>query len=113
MIRQSEGAAATAETKVEERPEKTYGQKDNALWAPTGWVHVEKDIDFSDPKVIIKSFKHSLFLWCGILFYNKYTLDKDRQAFTNKPVKEVFGLDRECLQELVANMDNFTEPCPE
>lgn len=51
MIRQSEGAAATVEAKGDERPEKTYGQKDNALWAPTGWVHVEKDIDFSDPKV--------------------------------------------------------------
>lgn len=25
---------------------------DNTLWCPTGWVHVERDIDFSDPKVI-------------------------------------------------------------
>lgn len=24
---------------------------DNALWRPSGWVHVERDIDFSDPKV--------------------------------------------------------------
>ncbi|XP_045515508.1 uncharacterized protein LOC123708709 isoform X2 [Pieris brassicae] len=48
MIRQSEGV--TTEAKNEERTEKTCSQKDNALWAPTGWVHVEKDIDFSDPK---------------------------------------------------------------
>lgn len=51
MIRQSEGAAAAIEVKSEEKQEKAYAQKDNALWAPTGWVHVEKDIDFSDPKV--------------------------------------------------------------
>lgn len=51
MIRQSEGGAAIVDVKNEERQEKTYAQKDNALWAPTGWVHVEKDIDFSDPKV--------------------------------------------------------------
>lgn len=44
MIRQSEGT--TSEVKTEEKT-----QKDGALWAPTGWVHVEKDIDFSDPKV--------------------------------------------------------------
>ncbi|XP_052737679.1 uncharacterized protein LOC112047515 isoform X2 [Bicyclus anynana] len=50
MIRQSESGAAIAEVKNEERQEKTYSQKDSALWAPTGWVHVEKDIDFSDPK---------------------------------------------------------------
>ncbi|XP_045491479.1 uncharacterized protein LOC123691227 isoform X1 [Colias croceus] len=48
MIRQSEGAPA--EVKNEERTENAYAQKDSALWAPTGWVHVEKDIDFSDPK---------------------------------------------------------------
>ncbi|CAK1552603.1 unnamed protein product [Leptosia nina] len=48
MIRQSEGV--TSEVKKENGSEKTYAQKDNALWAPTGWVHVEKDIDFSDPK---------------------------------------------------------------
>ncbi|XP_061383388.1 uncharacterized protein LOC116767620 isoform X4 [Danaus plexippus] len=50
MIRQSEGAATTTDVKTEEGQEKPYGQKDSALWAPTGWVHVEKDIDFSDPK---------------------------------------------------------------
>lgn len=50
MIRQSEGAAVT-DVKMEERTEKGQGHKDSALWAPTGWVHVEKDIDFSDPKV--------------------------------------------------------------
>ncbi|XP_069365493.1 uncharacterized protein [Maniola hyperantus] len=50
MIRQSEGGAAVAEVKAEEQQEKPYAQKDSALWAPTGWVHVEKDIDFSDPK---------------------------------------------------------------
>ncbi|CAG5011709.1 unnamed protein product [Parnassius apollo] len=48
MIRQSEGPAAAAEVKVSD--EKACANKDNALWAPTGWVHVEKDIDFSDPK---------------------------------------------------------------
>lgn len=48
MIRQSEGSAASGEVKLEEKTEKS--QKDGALWAPTGWVHVEKDIDFSDPK---------------------------------------------------------------
>lgn len=52
MIRQSEGTAPT-EMKVEDGGEKSNGHKDNALWAPTGWVHVEKDIDFSDPKVIL------------------------------------------------------------
>lgn len=52
MIRQSEGAATTTDVKTEEGQEKPYGQKDSALWAPTGWVHVEKDIDFSDPKVL-------------------------------------------------------------
>ncbi|CAH0747976.1 unnamed protein product [Diatraea saccharalis] len=49
MIRQSESTAVT-DTKVEEQPDKAHSHKDNALWAPTGWVHVEKDIDFSDPK---------------------------------------------------------------
>lgn len=49
MIRQSEGSAASSEIKQEERSDKSH--KDGALWAPTGWVHVEKDIDFSDPKV--------------------------------------------------------------
>ncbi|XP_063377787.1 uncharacterized protein LOC134664971 isoform X1 [Cydia fagiglandana] len=44
MIRQSEGAS---DVKSEDRGQ---AQKDGALWAPTGWVHVEKDIDFSDPK---------------------------------------------------------------
>ncbi|KAJ0180306.1 hypothetical protein K1T71_003710 [Dendrolimus kikuchii] len=48
MIRQSEGSAASGEVKLEERSDKSH--KDGALWAPTGWVHVEKDIDFSDPK---------------------------------------------------------------
>lgn len=48
MIRQSEGTTSTAE----ERGEKPHSHKDGALWAPTGWVHVEKDIDFSDPKVV-------------------------------------------------------------
>lgn len=46
MIRQSEGPAIS---EVKDQVEKSH--KDNALWAPTGWVHVEKDIDFSDPKV--------------------------------------------------------------
>ncbi|XP_050344909.1 uncharacterized protein LOC126769937 isoform X3 [Nymphalis io] len=50
MIRQSEGATAATEIKGDEKQEKSYAHKDNALWAPTGWVHVEKDIDFSDPK---------------------------------------------------------------
>lgn len=49
MIRQSEGTTSTAE----ERGEKPHSHKDGALWAPTGWVHVEKDIDFSDPKVVL------------------------------------------------------------
>lgn len=51
MIRQSEGPTVTAEPKTEDRIEKTCANRDQALWAPTGWVHVEKDIDFSDPKV--------------------------------------------------------------
>lgn len=46
MIRQSE--SSTSEVRSED---KTPAHKDGALWAPTGWVHVEKDIDFSDPKV--------------------------------------------------------------
>ncbi|RVE54999.1 hypothetical protein evm_000366 [Chilo suppressalis] len=45
MIRQSESTAVT-----EEQPDKSHSHKDGALWAPTGWVHVERDIDFSDPK---------------------------------------------------------------
>ncbi|KAL4714175.1 hypothetical protein ACJJTC_008529, partial [Scirpophaga incertulas] len=45
MIRQSEGPTSSV-TKVE----RAGKQRDAALWAPTGWVHVEKDIDFSDPK---------------------------------------------------------------
>lgn len=49
MIRQSEGPAVS---EVKDPVEKTHTHKDGALWAPTGWVHVEKDIDFSDPKVI-------------------------------------------------------------
>ncbi|VVC95345.1 unnamed protein product, partial [Leptidea sinapis] len=49
MIRQSEGAVLS-EVRNEEKPEKAQVQKDNALWTHTGWVHVEKDIDFSDPK---------------------------------------------------------------
>ncbi|XP_072943629.1 uncharacterized protein [Epargyreus clarus] len=44
MIRQSEGAG---EARGEERG---AGGRDAALWAHTGWVHVERDIDFSDPK---------------------------------------------------------------
>lgn len=48
MIRQSEGPAIS---EVKNKVEKTHSHKDSALWAPTGWVHVEKDIDFSDPKV--------------------------------------------------------------
>ncbi|KAJ8725419.1 hypothetical protein PYW08_003602 [Mythimna loreyi] len=52
MIRQSEGTTSGAEGKTEERRDKpsAHAHKDSALWAPTGWVHVEKDIDFSDPK---------------------------------------------------------------
>ncbi|XP_041977789.1 uncharacterized protein LOC121732073 isoform X2 [Aricia agestis] len=50
MIRQSEGPLTVNEVKQEDKTEKTCLNKDNALWAPTGWVHVEKDIDFSDPK---------------------------------------------------------------
>ncbi|KAJ2952538.1 hypothetical protein O0L34_g6857 [Tuta absoluta] len=48
MIRQSEGASAP-ESK-EDRVDRTHSHKDSALWGPSGWVHVEKDIDFSDPK---------------------------------------------------------------
>ncbi|XP_048479443.1 uncharacterized protein LOC105390148 isoform X3 [Plutella xylostella] len=52
MIRQSEGPTAIgAGEKNEEKVElRSQANKDSALWAPTGWVHVEKDIDFSDPK---------------------------------------------------------------
>lgn len=52
MIRQSESTPGTSEVKAEEG-DKAHAHKDSALWAPTGWVHVEKDIDFSDPKVDI------------------------------------------------------------
>lgn len=51
MIRQSEATTTGTETLSESRTDKTLAHKDSALWAPTGWVHVEKDIDFSDPKV--------------------------------------------------------------
>lgn len=57
MIRQSEGPAATAGPQSEDGTEKTCANRDEALWAPTGWVHVEKDIDFSDPKVRMFLFK--------------------------------------------------------
>ncbi|XP_059061786.1 uncharacterized protein LOC131854668 isoform X4 [Achroia grisella] len=49
MIRQND-TSTTSGVKTEDRKEKTHAHKDGALWAPTGWVHVEKDIDFSDPK---------------------------------------------------------------
>lgn len=48
MIRQSEATTTSGEARGEE---KAPAHRDGALWAPTGWVHVEKDIDFSDPKV--------------------------------------------------------------
>ncbi|XP_075969183.1 uncharacterized protein LOC142972194 isoform X3 [Anticarsia gemmatalis] len=48
MIRQSEAAVSSGDVKAEEKGDAAH--KDAALWAPTGWVHVEKDIDFSDPK---------------------------------------------------------------
>ncbi|XP_037295610.1 uncharacterized protein LOC115450491 isoform X3 [Manduca sexta] len=66
MIRQSEVTPPGSDTKSEERGSSgsegsggagsvggvqgAAGQRDAALWAHTGWVHVEKDIDFSDPK---------------------------------------------------------------
>ncbi|GBP78999.1 hypothetical protein EVAR_63001_1, partial [Eumeta japonica] len=45
MIRQNENPS-TRKKGIDAQPE----HKDNELWAPTSWVHVEKDIDFSDPK---------------------------------------------------------------
>lgn len=62
MIRQSEGSAAVLEIKSEDGVEKSHVNKDSALWAPTGWVHVEKDIDFSDPKVTLLLFRFLYFL---------------------------------------------------
>ncbi|XP_053623935.1 uncharacterized protein LOC128682914 isoform X3 [Plodia interpunctella] len=47
MIRQND---ATSSAGAEQRAAPAPAQRDAALWAPTGWVHVEKDIDFSDPK---------------------------------------------------------------
>lgn len=47
MIRQSEAPVTSGEVKMDDT---SHPHKDAALWAPTGWVHVEKDIDFSDPK---------------------------------------------------------------
>lgn len=47
MIRQSDAGSG----EVKSDGEKSNGHKDSALWGATGWVHVEKDIDFSDPKV--------------------------------------------------------------
>lgn len=51
MIRQSESQTNRPESRSDET--QTFPHKDSALWAPTAWVHVEKDIDFSDPKVLI------------------------------------------------------------
>ncbi|XP_012548954.1 uncharacterized protein LOC101740438 isoform X3 [Bombyx mori] len=50
MIRQSETGTPGNEPKNDEKNDKGNSHKDSELWAPTGWVHVEKDIDFSDPK---------------------------------------------------------------
>lgn len=53
MIRQSENQVLTeAKSSGEKAAPGSHPHKDNELWAPTGWVHVQKDIDFSDPKVI-------------------------------------------------------------
>lgn len=51
MIRQSEGPTTSNQNGSDDRDVKLRTHKDNELWAPTGWVHVQKDIDFSDPKV--------------------------------------------------------------
>lgn len=44
---------------------------DLACCCPTGWVHVERDIDFTDPKVRIQSVYQYMFLvkgtWCKLL----------------------------------------------
>lgn len=50
MIRQSEGANSEQIVGEERKDTRPRPHKDSALWAPTGWVHVQKDIDFSDPK---------------------------------------------------------------
>lgn len=55
MIRQSDATSTGSDARTEDRKDKMNAHKDSALWAPTGWVHVEKDIDFSDPKVAITS----------------------------------------------------------
>lgn len=45
MIRKGEENTVTQETQV------PLEKLDLACCCPTGWVHVERDIDFTDPKV--------------------------------------------------------------
>lgn len=47
MIRKGEENTVTQETQV------PLEKLDLACCCPTGWVHVERDIDFTDPKVSI------------------------------------------------------------
>lgn len=46
MIRKGEDNAVTNESQV------ALEKLDLACCCPTGWVHVERDIDFTDPKVL-------------------------------------------------------------
>lgn len=48
MIRKGEDNAAVT---VNNDPHLTLEKLDLACCCPTGWVHVERDIDFTDPKV--------------------------------------------------------------
>lgn len=49
MIRKGEENSGNNEV-VNETP-CVFHSSDKALWKPSGWVHVEKEIDFNDPKV--------------------------------------------------------------
>lgn len=49
MIRKGEEPSHVSSSPLDQRP------LDVACARPTGWVHVERDIDFTDPKVILIS----------------------------------------------------------
>lgn len=59
MIRKGEDGLGNSDN---EAPSGQTSNLDKALWCPTGWVHVEREIDFSDPKVSLH-FQHTLNLF--------------------------------------------------
>lgn len=66
MIRKGEENTGNNEV-VNETP-CIFQSSDKALWKPSGWVHVEKEIDFNDPKV--KKIISIRFYCCFFFFTN-------------------------------------------